>query len=141
MVGQNYQNYAYGRNENYNPRNGDNGYGNNRHHFDDFSTTIPDIPADGFFDIDNGYGDHGKRQQYAKNAKRTIQLFNLPEAATHADITNVVRGGMLLDIYLRSNDRIAAVSFLEEDQAQDFFHHVKRNDLYIRGKRVGAPLL
>ena len=43
---------------------------------------------------------------------------------------------MLLDIYVRSHDKTASVSFLEESAAQDFFRHVKRHDLYIRGKRV-----
>ena len=132
------QNYTYGRNDNYNPRNaanGTNGPQNNGQNFDDFST-IPDFPADGFSEAGNGYADHGRRQQYAKNSQRTIQLSNLPEAATHAEIANVIRGGMLLDIYLRSNDRVAAISFLEEEHAKAFFHYVKRNDLYIRGKRV-----
>jgi hypothetical protein len=132
------QNYTYGRNDNYNPRNGGNGTNggpNNSHNFDDFST-IPDVPADGFSEAGNGYADQGRRQQYAKNAQRTIQLSNLPEAATHAEITHVIRGGVLLDIYLRSNDRVAAISFLEEEHAKAFFHHVRRNDLYIRGKRV-----
>jgi len=132
------QNYTYGRNDNYNPRNaanGTNGPPNNGHNYDDFST-IPDVPADGFSETGNGYADHGRRQQYAKNSQRTVQLSNLPEAVTHAEIVGVVRGGMLLDIYLRSNDRVAAISFLEEEHAKAFFHYVKRNDLYIRGKRV-----
>lgn len=132
------QNYTYGRNDNYNPRNTancTNSLQNNGHNFDDFST-IPDVPADGFSEAGNGYADHGRRTLYAKNSQRTIQLSNLPEAATHAEIANVIRGGMLLDLYLRSNDRVAAISFLEEEHAKAFFHYVKRNDLYIRGKRV-----
>jgi hypothetical protein len=132
------QNYTYGRNDNYNPRNaanGTNGLQNNGQNFDDFST-MPDVPADGFSEAGIGYADQGRRQQYAKNSQRTIQLSNLPEAATHAEIANVIRGGMLLDLYLRSNDRVAAISFLEEEHAKAFFHYVKRNDLYIRGKRV-----
>ena len=132
------QNYTYGRNDNYNPRNaanGTNGLQNSGQNFDDFST-IPDVPADGLSEAGNGYTDHGRRQQYAKNSQRTIQLSNLPEAATHAEVANVIKGGMLLDIYLRSNDRVAAISFLEEERAKAFFHYVKRNDLYIRGKRV-----
>lgn len=54
------------------------------------------------------------------------------------DIVDVIKGGMLLDIYLRSHDRSASVSFLEEAHAQEFFRHVRRNDLYIRGKRVSV---
>jgi hypothetical protein len=136
------QNYVYGRNDNYNPRNGGNGgngtnYGNT---FEDYST-LPDNPVDGYSEPGNGYIDQSRRPYHPKNAKRTIQLCNLPDGTTHADITNVVRGGMLLDIYLRSNDRCAAVSFLEEEPAKSFFHHVKRNDLYIHGKRVGSSCI
>lgn len=76
-----------------------------------------------------------QRQQYDKFANRTVLLANLAEGTTHAEIADVVRGGMLLDIYLRT-DRTASVSFLQEAAAQDFFRYVKRHDLYIRGKRV-----
>jgi hypothetical protein len=131
------QNYTYGRNDNL--RRGSNGANglSNGHTFEDFST-MPDVPVDGFSDAGNGYADYGRRPQYMKHAKRTIQLTNLPDGVTHAEITDVVRGGMLLDIYIRSNDRIAAISFLEEEPAQAFFHHVRRNDLYIRGRRVSV---
>lgn len=100
---------------------------------------MPDGPSDGFYDGGSGNNDSQTkftRQQYDKFAKRTILLANLPEGATHAEIVDVVRGGMLLDIYVRSHDKTASVSFLEESAAQDFFRHVKRHDLYIRGKRV-----
>ena len=76
------------------------------------------------------------RPQYEKFAKRTVLLYNLVEGITHADITSVVRGGVLLDIYLRTHDRAASISFLEGPSAQAFYRHVKRHDLYIRGKRV-----
>lgn len=137
------QNYTYGRNDNYNPRNavnGTNGQPNNGHNYEDFPN-IPDIPADSFSEPGNGYTDHGRRQQYAKNSQRTVQLSNLPEATTHAEIASVVRGGMLLDMYLRTSDRVAAISFLEEEHAKAFFHYVKRNDLYVRGKRVSESHL
>ena len=101
---------------------------------------MPDGP-DCFYD--GGIGNNGsqpksQRQQFKKSAKRTVQLANLAESTTHQDIVDAVRGGMLLDIYLRIHDRTASVSFLEEAQASDFFRHVKRHDLYIRGKRVCA---
>ncbi|EPE30191.1 hypothetical protein GLAREA_12914 [Glarea lozoyensis ATCC 20868] len=139
------QDYTYGRNANYTPRNSDlrqqntNGFQGQFQTNDDFSY-MPDGP-DGFYD--EGSGNHDsqsktqtQRQQYDKFAKRTVQLANLHEMTTHADIVDVVRGGMLLDIYLRSHDRTASISFLEEAHAQDFFRHVKRHDLYVRGKRV-----
>ncbi|KAL2068390.1 hypothetical protein VTL71DRAFT_16488, partial [Oculimacula yallundae] len=148
--------YTYGRNANYTPRSGNghgNGYGNghNGHNGtnsygngngngfnqnDDYASS-PD-GVDGFYEADpnNNSQSRSQRQQFDKFAKRTILLSNLPDGTTHSEITDVVRGGMLLDIYVRVNDRNASVSFLEESAAQNFFRHVKRHDLYIRGKRV-----
>ncbi|KAB8300213.1 hypothetical protein EYC80_000431 [Monilinia laxa] len=77
-----------------------------------------------------------QRPTYDKFAQRTVQLFNLPDGTTHADICDAVRGGMLLDIYLRPHDNVVNVSFLEQAHANEFFRYVKRNDLYIRSKRV-----
>lgn len=99
---------------------------------------MPDGP-DCFYDGGSGNNESQpkyQRPQFAKFAKRTVQLANLAESTTHQDIVDAVRGGMLLDIYLRIHDRTASVSFLDEAQAHAFFRHVKRHDLYIRGKRV-----
>jgi hypothetical protein len=141
------QDYTFGRNANYTPRNTDarqqniNGFPNQSQNNDDFSY-MPEGP-DGF--NDEGSGNHDsqskvQRQQYEKFAKRTVQLANLHEMTTHADIVDAIRGGMLLDIYLRSHDRTASISFLDEAHAQEFFRHVKRHDLYVRGKRVSATV-
>lgn len=81
-----------------------------------------------------------QRPNYEKFAQRTVLLFNLPDGTTHADICESVRGGMLLDIYLRFHDNAASISFLEQADAQEFFRYVKRNDLYIRSKRVGVSI-
>ncbi|TVY64262.1 Negative regulator of differentiation [Lachnellula suecica] len=139
------QDYTFGRNANYTPRNGElrpqNGNGNGFHSHsqtNDDASFMPDC-ADGFYDGESGNNDSqtkNQRQQYDKFAKRTVLLSNLHETTTHQDIVDAVRGGMLLDVYLRIHDRTANVSFLEESQAHDFFRHVKRHDLYIRGKRV-----
>jgi hypothetical protein len=136
------QDYTFGRNSNYTPRSDlrpkdTNGFHTHSQMNDDFAF-MPE-GTDGFYDGGSGNNDSQprfQRQQYEKFAKRTILLVNLPEGVTHADIVNVVRGGMLLDIYVRTHDRTASVSFLEEAAAHDFFRHVKRHDLYIRGKRV-----
>ncbi|KAG6364849.1 hypothetical protein INS49_006453 [Diaporthe citri] len=76
------------------------------------------------------------RPHYERQCARSILLSKLPDNTTHADITDAVRGGQLLDIYLRSNDRTAAVSFLLAADAKAFYDHVKRHDLYINHKRV-----
>jgi hypothetical protein len=74
------------------------------------------------------------RTPFPKHAQRTILLTNLHERATHKDITGILRGGRLLDVYLR-NDRSAIVSFVEG--AAEFMNYVKRNDFYLHTKRVG----
>ena len=63
-------------------------------------------------------------------------LRNISERATHKDIVSIVRGGTVLDIYLRTNDRSVSVSFVEGSAAQAFMSHAKRNDIYLHGKRV-----
>lgn len=145
MQGNGTQDYTFGRNANYTPRNTDlrpqNGNGNGFHSHSQTNDDLSFMPdgQDAFFDgasANNDSQPKSQRQQFDKFAKRTVQLANLADSTTHEDIANAIRGGMLLDIYLRTHDRIASVSFLEEAQAHDFFRHVKRHDLYIRGKRV-----
>lgn len=75
----------------------------------------------------------GARPGIPHNDQRTILFTNLSDKTTHKDITDLVRGGRLLDIYLR-NDRCATVSFVEG--ATDFMAYAKRNDLYLHTKRV-----
>ena len=77
-----------------------------------------------------------ERHHIARNDQRTILIRNLSDRVTHKDIVDVVRGGALLDVYLRGNDKSASVSFVEGAAARAFMNYAKRNDLYIRGKRV-----
>ncbi|KAJ4292157.1 hypothetical protein N0V88_005785 [Collariella sp. IMI 366227] len=77
-----------------------------------------------------------QRPHFEKQCARTLQLSNLADGTTHADITNAVRGGMLLDIFLRGHERSATISFLNSADARKFFDHVRRHDLYIKNKRV-----
>lgn len=77
-----------------------------------------------------------QRLHFERQCDRTIQLFNLAEGTTHADITSVVRGGMVLDIFLRAHERSATVSFLHSADAHAFLDHVRRHDLYLKNKRV-----
>ncbi|KAK1595227.1 uncharacterized protein LY79DRAFT_511301 [Colletotrichum navitas] len=74
--------------------------------------------------------------QFERMATRTILISNLAEGTAHADVTDVVRGGQLLDIFLRTHDRSAQVSFLHASDARAFLEYTRRHDLYIRHKRV-----
>ena len=81
-----------------------------------------------------------ERKRFAKMEQRTIFVKNLSDRATHKDISDFVRGGLVLDIYLRSYERSASISFVEGSAAQEFMNYVKRNDIYVHDKRV-RPLL
>ncbi|KAH6616802.1 carbon-nitrogen hydrolase [Boeremia exigua] len=77
--------------------------------------------------------DYGHRERIPVRDQRTILISNLAERTTHKDITGIIRGGRLLDIFLR-NDRSATVSFVEG--AANFLAHIKRNDIYLHAKRL-----
>ena len=77
-----------------------------------------------------------EKQQYTRAGQRTIVAKNLSDRATHKDIVDIIRGGAVLDIFLRTNERSASISFVEESAAQNFMNHAKRNDIYVNGKRV-----
>lgn len=74
--------------------------------------------------------------QVDRQATRTILLCNLAEGVTHANITAAIRGGQLLDVYLRHRDRFASVSFVYGEDAKAFYARARHYDLYIKNKRV-----
>ena len=80
-----------------------------------------------------------ERQQYARAEQRSIVAQNLSDRTTHKDLLQVIRGGTVLDIFLRNNERSASISFVEGSAAQDFMNYVRRSDIYIHGKRVRPP--
>lgn len=88
--------------------------------------------GDGRFLLDNTHDSHLK-PPFPKKDQRTIFISNLSERTMHKDIAKVIRGGRLLEIFLR-NDRAATVSFVEG--AKEFMDYAKRNDIYLDGKRV-----
>ena len=73
------------------------------------------------------------RLPFPRDDQRTVLFTNLSDHTTHQDLVNIIRGGRLLDVYIR-NDRSATVSFVEG--AQEFLAYAKRNDFYIHAKRV-----
>ncbi|KAL8945822.1 MAG: hypothetical protein Q9183_007999, partial [Haloplaca sp. 2 TL-2023] len=96
---------------------------------------------DAHFPVDAGYESASfiaaKSDQHMppKQNRRTILLKNLPDRATHKDIVGEIYGGLLLDVFLRPQDKSASVSFVETNVAEEFLAHMKRNDLYIFGRR------
>jgi hypothetical protein len=70
--------------------------------------------------------------------QRTVLITNLAERTTHKDLASIIRGGRLLDIFLR-NDRSATISFVEG--AAEFLAYAKRKDVYLHTKRVSTTKL
>ncbi len=81
-----------------------------------------------------------EKRRYPREEKRTILAKNLSDRATHKDVVDFVRGGLVLDIYLRLNERSVSISFVEGSAAQDFMNFVKKNDIYVHGKRVCSDM-
>ncbi len=99
-----------------------------------------DSPYPSSFDRDDRSFPQPKAEKpyYNRAEQRTIVAQNLSDRTTHKDIVNILRGGAVLDIFLRSNERSASISFVEGSAAQEFMSYVKRNDIYILGKRVSS---
>lgn len=89
-----------------------------------------------FEDVADEQGHDWSEQQYRKGPRNdnTLLFRHLPEGVTHKDVTNVIRGGRLVDVWLRKNDRAAQVTFAEG--AADFLAWSRKNDIIISGKRV-----
>jgi biopolymer transport protein ExbD len=81
--------------------------------------------------------DYESSQKVPVHDQRTVLITNLSERTTHKDLASIVRGGRLLDIFLR-NDRTATISFVEG--AADFLAYAKRKDIYLHTKRVSSIL-
>jgi hypothetical protein len=81
--------------------------------------------------------DHEHAERVPAHDQRTVLIANLPERTTHKDLAGIIRGGRLLDLFVR-NDRTATVSFVEG--AADFLTYAKRTDIYLHTKRVSTDL-
>lgn len=71
---------------------------------------------------------------------RSVVLKGISPFTTMADVLAVIRGGAVLNIFLRPQQRTAHVAFVEPNAAEKFLIHSKRTDTYIKGKRVCAAL-
>ncbi|KAJ6447038.1 RNA recognition motif containing protein [Purpureocillium lavendulum] len=76
------------------------------------------------------------RPRLEREATRSIMLVNLADKTRHADITSVVRGGMLLDIFMKPRENAAVISFLHGVDAQAFYEHVREHGLIIKNRKV-----
>ncbi|KAI0127925.1 hypothetical protein BJ170DRAFT_683747 [Xylariales sp. AK1849] len=101
-----------------------------------FSTDghTPELPRNPVYHFDPKQP--SERVQYARMCKRTIVLAGLADGTTHDDVTKVIRGGLVLEVYLKAAEHSVLVSFLREEDAMRFYEHSRKHDLYIKHKRV-----
>ncbi|KAF4441518.1 hypothetical protein F53441_12031 [Fusarium austroafricanum] len=71
-----------------------------------------------------------------RSAQRSVLLLNLAPGVTHGDVAAVVRGGQLLEIFLRNKDNSATVSFVHEADACAFLDHSRAHGLYIKERKI-----
>ncbi|KAI1355794.1 hypothetical protein F5Y01DRAFT_153161 [Xylaria sp. FL0043] len=99
-------------------------------------TLTPSYSADGPTDVHADSSSQNFKPPYARMCKRTVVLCGLPAFTTLGDVTSVVRCGRLLDVFLRSAEHMASVSFVREEDAVRFYEHARKNDIYVKNKRV-----
>ncbi|KAL8959967.1 MAG: hypothetical protein Q9193_003249 [Seirophora villosa] len=107
-----------------------NGTGNDDIYFPDDGVNLGNLPSP---------SPKTDRLPYSKMDRidqRSIIFKNLSPKTTHQDIVSICRGGPLLDVYLRSHDKSAVVTFVHGSAAQEFFSYVKRKDVYIHSRRL-----
>ncbi|KAF4997842.1 hypothetical protein FGRMN_3590 [Fusarium graminum] len=71
-----------------------------------------------------------------RSAQRSIQLLHLPPGVSYGDVSSVVRGGPLLEIFLRWRENSATVSFVREADAVAFLEHSRAHGLYIKDRKI-----
>ena len=103
---------------------------------DDYFFSEPAVPDVAVPDGGQMFYPNPSKPSYGKYEQRSVAIKNLADRTTHSDIAGIVRGGLLLEIFLRTRDRLVSVSFLEGSAAAAFMQHVKRHDIYLHGKRV-----
>ncbi|PNP81975.1 hypothetical protein FNYG_05001 [Fusarium nygamai] len=87
-----------------------------------------------------GYFQDNKRPEikewFERSAQRSVLLLNVPDGITHGDVAAVIRGGPVLEIFLRSKDNTATVSFLHEADACAFIENCRTAGLYIKDRKI-----
>lgn len=67
---------------------------------------------------------------------RSITLKGIPASATLADVFSVIKGGAVLDLFLRSHAQSAHISFVDPVAAENFIDYVGKNNVRVNGNRV-----
>ncbi|CAF3508386.1 unnamed protein product [Fusarium graminearum] len=71
-------------------------------------------------------------------AQRSVQLLNLAPGVTHGEVATIVRGGPLLEIFVRAKDNSVTVSFVRETDAVAFLDYTRTCGLYFKDRKIHA---
>lgn len=69
---------------------------------------------------------------------RSLVFKGLSTHTTLQEIVKQIKGGMLLNIYMKRQTGSVHVTFVDADAAERFLMHVRKNDLYIKNKRASV---
>lgn len=75
-----------------------------------------------------------------ENGNHGVALRGLAEQTTLRDVASVIRGGLILNMWLRPVYRSAHVVFVDSQAAQKFCAYARKNDIYLLGKRIEVSL-
>lgn len=81
------------------------------------------------------------RLSYQQDARRTVQLSNLPPNTIHSEVVAAVKGGPVVDIYVNLKERRAAVSFVHGEHAKRYYDFAQSTGIYMHGSHVRIALL
>jgi hypothetical protein len=87
-------------------------------------------------EVEESYEQEEEEVYHDNHEDRSIVVRGLPQQTCLADVVKVIRGGVVLNMYLRPRDRTAHIAFVDPIAAEKFIIHSKRSDIYVKGKRV-----
>lgn len=104
----------------------------------DFEDEKSSVTSSDKQDVADEYTEKQYKLYKNNHERRSLVLKGISNKTTLADVANVIRGGQLLNLYLRPRERTAQVTFVDPAAAEAFFTYSKRADLYICDKRVSV---
>ncbi|RPA97861.1 hypothetical protein L873DRAFT_1828869 [Choiromyces venosus 120613-1] len=85
-----------------------------------------------------GVGGGGNDYKDDSVGNRTLFFSRLPEKVTYSSFLEAIRGGMVVDAWMKPGDHCGSISFLHPQSAEAFYRYAKKNDVYIDGRRVNV---
>ncbi|KAF1987278.1 hypothetical protein K402DRAFT_420499 [Aulographum hederae CBS 113979] len=100
----------------------------------------PSNASEDEFDLatDTGLEPPPSRTSNRTETRRTLLITKLPDNVTHQELVNVIRGGRIVDMYIRNDRRSANVTFAEAEAASSFIAYARRNNIVINYKMINV---